>query len=217
MTVQWPSGVLRMGLLEAGRRLVAAGRLAEGGHVFDLSAVELVGSLRGEPGPKFEAVATRHENRMGRAALDSPVFLGPEPIEPDLDGLPDAMRQMMQMSVTVLALLEAGPERGGLAGTGVGNESYVGTARVVADADEAIERAEPGDVIVTRFTAPTFNAVLASAGAVVTEQGGILCHTAVIARELGIAAVVGVAGALEIPDGAQVEVDPSTGTVTVLS
>ena len=48
-----------------------------------------------------------------------------------------------------------------------------------------------------------------------TEQGGLLCHTAVIARELGIAAVVGVSGALDIADGATVEVDPVAGTVTV--
>lgn len=217
LTIQWPSGVLRVAVLEAGRRLMAAGRLAEVGHVFDLSAAELIGSLQGEPGPKLEAVTTRHTNRMARANLDSPAFLGPEPIEPDLNGLPEGMRKMMQTSVTVLALLEATPHRGELIGTGVGTEPYVGTARVVADADEAIERVEPGDVIITRFTAPTFNAVLATAGAVVTEQGGILCHTAVIARELGIAAIVGVEGALEIPDGAQVEVDPSTGKITVLS
>jgi phosphohistidine swiveling domain-containing protein len=216
LTVQWPSGILRMALLEASRRFIAAGRLANACHVFDLSATELVGSLRGEPGPKREAVATRYANRMALVELDSPVFLGPEPIEPDLDGLPDAMRQMMQMSVNVFSLLEAAPERGKLTGTGVGTQKYAGTARVVADAGEAIERVEPGDVIVTRFTAPTFNAVLATAGAVVTEHGGLLCHTAVIARELGIAAVVGVEGALEIPDGAQVEVDPISGKVTVL-
>ena len=50
-----------------------------------------------------------------------------------------------------------------------------------------------------------------------TENGGLLCHTAVIARELGIPAVVGVADALTaIPDGATVTVDPVAGTVSVL-
>jgi pyruvate,water dikinase len=43
-----------------------------------------------------------------------------------------------------------------------------------------------------------------------------LCHTAVIARELGIAAVVGVEGALDIPDGAEVEVDPVAGRVNLV-
>ena len=61
-------------------------------------------------------------------------------------------------------------------------------------------------------------ALLPSAGAVVTTEGGPLCHAAVIARELGIPAVVGAAGALrEIPDGAEVEVDPVAGTVRIIS
>jgi phosphohistidine swiveling domain-containing protein len=119
------------------------------------------------------------------------------------------------MSVNAVSLLEAEPDRGALRGTGVGTSAYTGRAIVVADADEALERCEPGDVIIARFTVPTFNSVLAMAGAVVTEQGGLLCHTAVIARELGIPAVVGASGAMDIEDGATVEVDPVAGTVTV--
>ena len=85
----------------------------------------------------------------------------------------------------------------------------------MVDADDALDRVDPGDVIIARLTVPTFNSVLAIAGAVVTENGGLLCHTAVIARELGIPAVVGVADALTaIPDGATVTVDPVAGTVT---
>ena len=61
ITAEWPGGILRMILLEVGRRLVAAGRLRTVDHVFDLSAVELTGALRGEPGPRAEAVATRHD------------------------------------------------------------------------------------------------------------------------------------------------------------
>ena len=220
ITAEWPCGVLRTGLLEAGRRLVAAGRLHAVDHVFDLDAVEVVGVLRGEPGPRADAVATRHRNRLARAHTDSPPYLGPAPLEPDLDSLPEAMRRMMRMSVNVVSLLEAddAAARDGdaLSGTGIGTTPYRGTARVVADADEALERCRPGDVVVTRFTAPTFNSVLALAGAVVTEHGGLLCHTAVIARELGIAAVVGVAGALDIEDGVDVEVDPVAGVVSVV-
>ena len=55
------------------------------------------------------------------------------------------------------------------------------------------------------------------AGGVVTEGGGLLSHTAVIARELGIPAVIGVAGALtDIPDGAEIILDPVAGTVTIV-
>ena len=75
---------------------------------------------------------------------------------------------------------------------------------------------EPGDVVVAPYTAPTYNAVLSMAGAIVTEQGGLLCHAAVIARELGLPAVIGAEGAMAIPDGATVEVDPVGGRVRVL-
>ena len=76
---------------------------------------------------------------------------------------------------------------------------------------------EPGDVLITPYTAPTYNAVLAVAGAVVTQEGGLLCHAAVIARELGLPAVIGATDAMGIPDGAEVEVDPTAGRVSVLS
>jgi pyruvate,water dikinase len=71
---------------------------------------------------------------------------------------------------------------------------------------------------VAPYTAPTYNAVLSMAGAIVTEQGGLLCHAAVIARELDLPAVIGAASAMSrIPDGATVEVDPVAGRVTVLT
>jgi rifampicin phosphotransferase len=72
-------------------------------------------------------------------------------------------------------------------------------------------------VLVVRATSPAFNAVLSIAGAVVTAEGGPLSHAAVLARELGIPAVVGASGALDLQDGALVEVDPRVGAVRVLT
>ena len=96
-----------------------------------------------------------------------------------------------------------------VAGLGVGRESYVGRARVAERAEDALAAVEPGDVLVVPFTTPAYNTVLAVCGAVVTEEGGVLAHAAVLARELGLPAVVGAAGATGvIPDGAEVEVDP---------
>ena len=222
LTIEWPGGVLRMAMLEAGARLHAVDRIMSPEHVFDLSHAELVGSLRGEVGPHSQAVATRHARRMAQAVAESPAHLGPAPTEPDLAGLPEGMQMLMRLTLKVVGLLEAAPPSKDATddcfrGTGIGTASYRGVARVVADADEAMQRAAPGDVIVTRFTAPTFNSVLAMAGAVVTEQGGPLCHTAVIARELGIPAVVGAHGVLALTDGSEVLVDPIAGRVTVLS
>jgi len=77
---------------------------------------------------------------------------------------------------------------------------------------------EPGDILVAAWTAPTYNTVLSIAGAVVTEEGGVLCHAAVMARELCIPAVIGAQGAMStIPDGAVIEVDPLASRVSVVS
>ncbi|MGH9012958.1 MAG: PEP-utilizing enzyme, partial [Acidimicrobiia bacterium] len=105
-----------------------------------------------------------------------------------------------------------------LAGTGVGHAAYRGRARVARHPEEAIERLEPGDVLVTPTTTPAFNAVLAIAGALVVEEGGLVSHAAITARELGLPAVVGVPGALAaISDGDEVEVDPVAGRVSVVA
>ena len=109
ITAEWPGGIMRLILLEVGRRLVAAGRLHTVDHVFDLSSVEIGGALRGEP-------ARGRRGRDARGVLLVGTARGrriwvPAPVEPDLSGLPDAMGRMMRMSVNALALLEAEPDR----------------------------------------------------------------------------------------------------------
>jgi pyruvate,water dikinase len=109
------------------------------------------------------------------------------------------------------------PAASRLQGAGVGTEPYQGTARVAGSPEEALDSMNPGDVLIVRFTTPAYNTVLMIAGAVVTTEGALLSHAAVMARELGIPGVIGAEGALEeIPDGAEVEVDPVAGTVKVL-
>jgi phosphoenolpyruvate synthase/pyruvate phosphate dikinase len=71
-------------------------------------------------------------------------------------------------------------------------------------------------VLVVPYTTPAYNVVLPLAGAIVTVEGGPLSHAAVLARELGLPAVVGVVGALTLPDGALVEVDATAGRVSVV-
>ena len=67
-------------------------------------------------------------------------------------------------------------------------------------------------------TTPAYNMVLPLAGAIVTAEGGALSHAAVLARELGIPAVVGVFGVLtNIPDGSTIEVDADRGEVRVVT
>jgi pyruvate,water dikinase len=98
---------------------------------------------------------------------------------------------------------------------GVGQRAYTGRALVVDDPTVAMGLIEPGDVVVTRFTTPAWNSILVHAGALVTTTGGLVSHAAVIARELGIPAVLGDAQACtRLRTGEMVTVDPIAGTAT---
>ena len=218
LTYEWPAGLLRRALLEAGRRLHTGGVLATPTDVFELKADEVVSMLTSGTGPGLDELAARAAERRRWRSLDPPVRLGREEPPPPVDAMTPYLARVTRMILTVVESLEADAAGPSLHGAGIGTERYVGTARVVGDAIEALALMEPGDVLVAPYTAPTYNAVLAMAGAIVTEAGGLLCHAAVIARELGIPAVIGAADAMDlIADGATVEVDPMSGRVTVLS
>jgi phosphohistidine swiveling domain-containing protein len=224
MTVEWTVGLLRRALLEVGRRLVERGRLTAAEDAVELALDELSQLLLDGVGPSADAVADRGAARRGARAVRPPATLGePEP-EPDLSVFPVALAKMTRTAMIAVSLLEREPvERHAdsgvlVAGLGVGTETFVGRARVAARAEDALATVRPGDVLVVPFTTPAYNAVLAVCGAVVTEEGGVLAHAAVLARELGLPAVVGAEGALGIiHDGAEVEVDPVAGTVRLLS
>ena len=77
-----------------------------------------------------------------------------------------------------------------VSGKSVGQKIGVGTAKVVKDISE-IENIKPGDVLVTDMTDPDWEPVMKIASGIVTNRGGRTCHAAIIARELGIPAIVG--------------------------
>src|SRR5215470_902049 len=96
-------------------------------------------------------------------------------------------------------------------GRAIGHKIGVGTARVVKDASE-MGRIKPGDVIVTDMTDPNWEPVMKRAAGIVTNRGGRTCHAAIIARELGIPAVVGCGDATrQLPEGEQVTVSCAEG------
>src|SRR5207247_3764127 len=96
-------------------------------------------------------------------------------------------------------------------GRAIGAQIGPGIVRVVKDASE-MGRINPGDIIVTDMTDPNWEPVMKRASAIVTNRGGRTCHAAIIARELGIPAVVGCGDATEtLKDGALVTVACSEG------
>lgn len=105
---------------------------------------------------------------------------------------------------------------GALAGLAVSAGTIEGRARVILDLAEA--DLEPGDILVTPYTDPSWTPVFVAIKGLVTEVGGLMTHGAVIAREYGLPAVVGVAGATRlIRDGQQIRVHGGDGYVEILA
>lgn len=189
-------GEVRRIHLAIGRRLVAAGLLdtADG--------VDLLGAYELEPAFDGDAPTTWELSRR-RAALER--LQDAAPIPQIFTGDPSRQRGEIAQS-------EGDTFSGWAASAGV----YEGTARVVATAAEPIE---PGDILVARTTDPAWTPLFLTAGAIVVEEGGPLSHAAIIARELGLPAVVNVPGLLARLGASTVavlRVDGDHGTVEIL-
>ena len=112
---------------------------------------------------------------------------------------------------------EAEHEEDVLRGLAASRGVYEGPARRVS-APAEFDRIVRGDVLVTESTSEAFNILLPLLGALVTDSGGLLSHSAIVAREYGIPGVVGTREATRrIDDGARVRVDGDSGEVTVLA
>ena len=96
-------------------------------------------------------------------------------------------------------------------GRAIGHKIGSGTARVVRSLAD-MNRVQPGDVLVADMTDPDWEPVMKRAAAIVTNRGGRTCHAAIIARELGVPAVVGTGNALDaVQDGQPVTVSCAEG------
>jgi pyruvate,water dikinase len=96
-------------------------------------------------------------------------------------------------------------------GRSIGHRIGSGTAKVI-DSITEMSRVEAGDVLITDMTDPDWEPIMKRAAAIVTNRGGRTCHAAIIARELGVPAVVGCNDATDrIPDGHQVTVSCAEG------
>ena len=201
---------VRRVILEFGQRLAQAGALARADDVFYLTPEELQtwreGALKGR-------VQARQAEMEHFSRVSPPPMLGTMPALAMTDGNP---------MLRALLKAEMGPPNQnkpeahrvtGLAGSaGVAR----GTARVIHSLAEA-SKLQPGDVLVAVSTVPPWTPLFATAAAVVTDTGGVLCHSAVVAREYHIPAVVGTDRATTtFQDGDWLEVDGNAGTVRVV-
>jgi pyruvate,water dikinase len=217
----WASGIMRRAALGAGRRVAGRGRIATAQHMLDASLDEMCALVASTDGPSAEELARRAEYRAAYTAKDAPPFLGPpKPPAPDLATLPPSVARVMRAISISLAHLfgssQAQNEEKILYGLAASKGVYEGPARRVSGPSQ-FGRIAKGDVLITESTTEAFNILLPLLGGIVTDNGGLLSHAAIVSREYGIPGVVGTREATErIADGVRVRVDGDAGEVTVL-
>ena len=217
----WASGLMRRAVLAAGRRLAGRGQVDEAVHLVDAGLEEMRALLSGSSDPSGDELAARAAFRAAHSAKEAPKSLGPPPPPPpDPSGLPPDVARLMRATGIALGALfgssEAEHEEHLLRGLAASRGVYEGPARRVSGPAE-FNRIVKGDVLVTEATTEAFNILLPLLGAIVTDNGGLLSHSAIVAREYGIPGVVGTREATErIADGTRVRVDGGAGEVTVL-
>jgi phosphohistidine swiveling domain-containing protein len=224
ITYLWPLGLLRRAAVAVAGRLIDSGHLAQSDHIFQTTPVELDALLAGvgEPGP--DELAKRADEFAAWKDEQVPQTFGTKEAV-SFDGLLSPCARVNRAILFYLGQMEdhlsensRGPSWSLMvAGLPASPGRYEGWARVVREAAD-FRKLQKGDVLVAPTTSPAYNVILPLIGAVVTDRGGALSHSAIVAREFGIPAVVGTDQATSrIPDGARILVDGDRGFVAVRS
>jgi phosphoenolpyruvate synthase/pyruvate phosphate dikinase len=188
--------VYKQALMEEAERLVQAGVLREKEDIFYLRFEEIRDVVRTNQVDQ-QLILQRQEAFKSYQALTPPRVL-------TSDGEAIAGRY-----------LRANLPAGALVGLAVSAGTIEGRARVILDMANA--NLEAGDILVTAFTDPSWTSLFVSIKGLVTEVGGLMTHGAVIAREYGLPAVVGVENATRlIKDGQRIRVNGTDGYVEIL-
>lgn len=188
--------VYKQALLEEAGRLVRAQVLREREDIFFLTFGELQDVVRTDR--VDDGLIRRRKEAFGSYAALTP----PRVLTSDGEAVAGTYRR------------DDGPA-GALVGLGVSSGTVEGRARVVLELAKA--DLEPGDILITRYTDPSWTPLFVATEGLVTEVGGLMTHGAVIAREYGLPAVVGVEDATRrIRDGQRIRVHGAEGYVEIL-
>jgi pyruvate,water dikinase len=190
--------VYKQALLEEAGRLVQAGVIREKEDVFYLTFQELHDVVREGRVVDGQLVAERKAAHRSHEALTPPRVLTSEG------------------EAVAGAYKRDDLPAGALVGLAVSTGTIEGRARVILDMADA--DVEPGDILVTAYTDPSWSPLFVAIAGLVTEVGGLMTHGAVVAREYGLPAVVGVEGATRlIRDGQRIRLHRTEGYVEILS
>jgi pyruvate,water dikinase len=188
--------VYKQALMAEAERLVQAGVLREKEDIFYLRFEELHDVVRTNRVDQ-QLIRRRKDEFLSHRALTPPRVLTSEG-----EGIAGTYRR-------------GNLPAGALVGLGVSAGTVEGRARVILDLAEA--DLEPGDILVTAYTDPSWTPLFVAIKGLVTEVGGLMTHGAVIAREYGLSAVVGVEHATRlIQDGQRIRVHGTDGYVEIL-
>ena len=204
----WP--ILRRMVREAGRRMVASGAMAEADEVFWLKWEELEEAARlldagRSPEDYRRAIAERRETWRREHGVTPPVALpvkgGARILGLDLSNWMPARSD--QAAGSTMKGIGASPGR------------VTGPACVIHGPEE-FARMKPGDILVASITTPAWTPLFAMASGIVTDVGGPLSHSSIVAREYGVPAVLGTGVATHrIRNGQLIAVDGDGGVVTL--
>ncbi|MBU3736749.1 MAG: phosphoenolpyruvate synthase [Methylobacterium sp.] len=170
----------------AGRSTVTSDTTPAERNAFSLKDEEVLELAR------YAVIIEKHYGRAmdiewGRDGVDGKIYI--------LQARPETVQSQAEVGVSKrYALKQHGKVLA--SGRAIGQKIGAGTVRVIESAKE-MNRVQAGDILVTDMTDPDWEPVMKKAAAIVTNRGGRTCHAAIIARELGIAAVVGCGSATE--------------------
>ncbi|WP_261301759.1 PEP/pyruvate-binding domain-containing protein [Paenibacillus andongensis] len=218
-----PLAFLRLALLESGARLARRGQIDEAGDIFYLEFPEVVSESAVTGKANFQdAVRRRKQQRRQVLANPGPASYGKvPPPPPPMDILPEKVRfaheaVMWQLEAVFAAQASGQKQTGsnGLKGIPASEGTYTGPVRVIRNETE-FYKIKAGDVLVCPITSPVWSVLFPSVGALITDTGGILSHSAIIAREYRIPSVVATGNATQLlRDGQLVTVNGATGEIS---
>jgi pyruvate,water dikinase len=230
----WP--LIRRMLLELGQRLVDSAVLARPADVFWLRHQELRSAVEfGLAAPRAAEAPGRRNTQGVPAPAGTPAAVAITGADRPVRAAAVEERKMLWRGQAKAAAPQLLPESrlmerafGGMMparsqdqpgdiikGTGASSGRVSAPARVLGGPQD-FARMVPGDVLVARITTPAWTSLFAMASAVVTDVGGPLSHSSIVAREYGIPAVLGTGVATQrLSSGQRIRVDGDAGTVTI--
>ncbi len=194
--------LMRLPVLEVGRRLTAEGVLNDPGDAFMLSTSEAQDAILRLNRSWVSLVAERKAQLEHWSKVVPPTFIGTKPAEEIRQDITDRFWGLDK---------EPSKNPKVITGHGASRGTVTAPAKVVRHLGES-DKLEPGDILVCEMTMPPWTPLFSIVSAVVADSGGVLSHCAIVAREYGIPCVVGTRiGTQRIKDGQILTVDGTRG------